>query len=139
LIARAEFVGFDLYPLQIWCNRDRLADVESAQRELVQLAAGRPTFQWIEVGQMGCPQVPVTPRTVRAESLLAIAGGARGLGFFPAQWSPEIGGAIAAVTRDVKALGPAPLPPDAPGRAAPASLRAAGGSYGGAPYVIGAN
>ena len=30
----------------------------------------------------------VTPATVRAESWLAIAGGAHGLGFWPAQWDP---------------------------------------------------
>jgi hypothetical protein len=136
LIARAEVVGFDLYPLQVWCSRDRLGEVYDAQQELVALAQGRPTFQWIETAPMQCPAVQVTPATVRAESLLAIAGGARGLGFFPGEWSPEIGQAIAAVTRDVKALGPALLQPDSPVQVAPAPMRAAARSYGGALYVI---
>src|SRR5205085_11128448 len=139
LIARAEVVGFDLYPLQVWCSRDRVGDVYDAQRELVRLAQGRPTFQWIETAKMQCPSVPVTPATVRAESLLAIAGGARGLGFFPAQWSPAIGQAIAAVTRDVKALGPALLQTDAPAEPSPASIRATARSYGGALYVVAVN
>jgi hypothetical protein len=139
LIARADVVGFDLYPLQTWCNRDRIVDVDSAQRELVQLSAGRPTFQWIEAGPMGCPHLPVTPRAVRAESLLAIVGGAHGLGFFPAQWSPAVGGAIAAMARDVKTLAPALLQPEAPVEAAPSSVRVTARSYGGALYVIAVN
>src|SRR5262249_55857632 len=70
LIARTDVVGFDLYPLQGWCRRDRLVDVYTAQRELTALAGGRPTFQWIEAAGMNCPTDPsvaITPDTVRAE------------------------------------------------------------------------
>lgn len=117
LVARADMVGFDLYPLQNWCRPDRLVDVYLAQRELVELARGRPTYQWIEAAGMTCPHAgptEVTPATVEAESWLAVAGGARGLGFFPpAAWTGDVGGAIARVTGTVRSLGPALLAPDA--------------------------
>jgi hypothetical protein len=117
LIAKADVIGFDLYPLQNWCRPDALPAVYDAQRELVALAAGKPTFQWIETGHMDCPDTPelaVTPTVLRAESWLAIAGGARGLGFFPIGWTGEIGEAIQKVAQDVQALGPALLAADAP-------------------------
>ncbi len=109
LVAAADVVGFDLYPLQEWCRADRLLDVYLAQKELVSLARGKPTFQWIEAAEWRCPggSTAVTPETIRAEAWLAIAGGGRGLGFFPATWSRPVGEAIAAVARDVSRLGPA--------------------------------
>ena len=48
----------------------------------------------------------VTPATVRAESWLAIAGGAHGLGFWPASWDPGMNKVISGVARDVARLGP---------------------------------
>ena len=111
LIAKADMIGFDLYPLQSWCRPERLVDVYHSQRELVDLAQGKPTFQWIEAAGMTCPHggaTAVTPQTVRAESWLAIAGGAKGLGFFPpAAWTGDVGEAIAEVTERVRQLGPA--------------------------------
>jgi hypothetical protein len=116
LIAKADMVGFDLYPLQNWCRPERLVDVYFSQRELVELAKGKPTFQWIEAAGMTCPHdgpTAVTPATVRAESWLAIAGGAKGLGFFPpAAWTGDVGEAIAEVTETVRALGPALTAPE---------------------------
>jgi hypothetical protein len=117
LIAKADVIGFDLYPLQNWCRRDALPAVYDAQRELLQLAAGKPTYQWIETGHMDCPDTPdlhVSPEVLRAEAWLAIAGGARGLGFFPIGWTGDIGEAIRKVALDVQALGPALLAADAP-------------------------
>jgi hypothetical protein len=77
LVAPSDLVGLDLYPLQEFCNADWLPDVARAQQELVALAAGRPTFQWIEARSWRCPKPPldVTPATIRAESWLAVAGG----------------------------------------------------------------
>ncbi len=139
LVARADVVGFDLYPLQEWCRADRLADVYAAQGEVVRLAAGRPTFQWIEAATWRCGGRPqVSPETVRAEAWLAIAGGARGLGFFPAGWSADIAGAIAAIARDVTALGPALLSPDAPVEAT-GGIRAGARFYNGAFYIVAVN
>ena len=79
LIEKSDLGGFDLYPLQEFCDRSWLPDVASAQQELVRFARGRPTFQWIEVSSFKCeaPPLRVTAETVRAESWLAIVGGAR--------------------------------------------------------------
>ena len=112
LVARADVIGFDLYPLQEWCQRGRLVDVELAQRELVQLAAGKPTFQWIEATEMKCRETPgqeVTPETVRAESWLAVIGGAVGLGWFPAAWTAQVEGAIRRVAEETAVLAPSLL------------------------------
>ncbi len=142
LVAKADVIGFDLYPLQNWCRPERLADVYAAQRELVGLAGGKPTFQWIETGHMDCPETPelaVTPATMRAESWLAIAGGARGLGFFPIGWTGENGAAIAAVAQDVQALGPALLAQDAPVSVSTGPVRVGARRLGGALYVFAVN
>jgi hypothetical protein len=116
LIAKADMIGFDLYPLTYWCRTERLVDVYFSQQELVELAKGKPTFQWIEAAGMICPHDgpnAVMPATVRAESWLAIAGGAKGLGFFPpAAWTGDVGEAIAEVTETVRQLGPALTAPE---------------------------
>jgi hypothetical protein len=140
LIARSDMVGFDLYPLQEFCKADWLPDVAFSQRELVQLAGGRPTFQWIETDTLRChaPALKVTPTTVRAESWLAVAGGARGLGFFPADWPADVAPGVAAVSREVSALSAALLSPDAPVSATGpviAGARALNGAF----YVIAVN
>jgi hypothetical protein len=114
LIAKADVIGFDLYPLQEWCRPNRMADVIHSQRELVKLSGDKPTFQWIEAAEWKCPggETAVTPAVVRAESWMAIAGGAHGLGFWPASWPAPNARAIAAVGRDVARLGPAVYAPD---------------------------
>jgi hypothetical protein len=141
LVAKADVVGFDLYPLQEWCRRGRLGDVAAAQRELVRLARGKPTFQWIEAGPMSkcnAPADAVTPDTVRAETLLAVAGGARGMGFFPPQLDGTVVPAIARVTQELDAIAPALLVPPTTVRAdAPLALRAA--RWHGALYVVAVN
>jgi hypothetical protein len=140
LIEQADVVGFDLYPLQEFCAASRLPDVATAQRELVALAAGKPTFQWIEASTWRChrPALRVTPETVRAESWLAIAGGARGLGFFPADWDPAVTPGIAAVSTEATALAGALLAPELPVTAS-APLVAAARAVNGALYVVAVN
>ncbi len=140
LIAKADVIGFDLYPLQEFCRADWLPDVAAAQRELVRLARGRPTFQWIEAQTWKCPQagLRVTPPTVRLESWLSVIGGARGIGFFPADWDPALTPAIAAIAKEVAALGGALLAPGRPASAL-APVLASARSLGGALYVIAAN
>lgn len=120
LIARANVVGFDLYPMQVWCRRTRLADVYEAQRELVKLAQGKPTFQWIETAVMQCPDNPsLVPNaaTVRAESWLAVAGGANGLGFFPYYFGPDVALEIRGIADVVRDLRDVLLAPRAPASA----------------------
>jgi hypothetical protein len=138
LIAKADVIGFDLYPLQEWCRPERMADVFYAQRELVQLSGGKPTFQWIEANDWKCGGAnSVTPATVRAESWLAIAGGAHGLGFWPASWDPGMNKVIAGVGRDVARLGPAVYAPSQ--AAASGRIQLSVRNAGGALYVFAVN
>ncbi len=140
-IDRVEMVGFDLYPLQNWCRKDALAAVYDAQRELVRLAAGKPTFQWIEAGQMEfCLGLEPSPALVRAETWLAIAGGARGIGWFPSYWKPEVAAEIGRLSREIASLAPALLGPEVPvvvDRRSP--VKAGARAHHGAVYVIAAN
>jgi hypothetical protein len=140
LVAQSDLVGLDLYPLQEFCKAGWLPDVARAQQELVALAAGRPTFQWIEARSWHCAAgaLAVTPATIRAESWLAVAGGARGLGFFPADWPAELTPAVAGVADEVAALQPALAEPDAPVSAS-ASVVAAARADAGAFYVVAVN
>jgi hypothetical protein len=140
LIAKSDVVGFDLYPLQEFCSTAWLPAVADAQRQLVQLAGGRPTFQWIEAQTWKChqPSLRVTPATVRAESWLAVAGGARGMGYFPADWDPVVTPAIADFSKNVAALGAGLLGADSP-VSAPSPIVAAARTANGALYVIAVN
>jgi hypothetical protein len=138
LIAKADVVGFDLYPLQEWCKPERMADVFYAQRELVQLAGGKPTFQWIEANDWKCGGASsVTPATVHAESWLAIAGGAHGLGFWPASWDSGMNKVIAGIGRDVARLGPAIYAPSQ--AAASGRIQLSVRNWAGALYVFAIN
>jgi hypothetical protein len=141
LVAKADVVGFDLYPLQELCRRDFLAAVFDAQQALVALAPGKPTFQWIEARELKCPTVAVTPQTVRAESWLALAGGAHGLGFFPKDWDPQVGAAIGAVAARIRQLEPALLTPALPldVDASSPDVRASERDYHGARYLFAVN
>lgn len=140
LVARADMVGFDLYPLQELCRPDLLPWVFDAQQALRALAPGKPTFQWIEVRELRCPQPAdaITPATIRVESWLAIAGGAAGLGFFPGNWSPQATAAIHDVAQRIRQLGPVLLRPPLPVSVEPANawVRASARSYEGATYTI---
>jgi hypothetical protein len=141
LAARADVVGFDLYPLQNWCQRDGFDHVYDAQLEVNRLAAGKPTFQWIEASTMECgdrPGLRVTPRTVQLESWLALAAGAHGLGFFPGSWTGAVATAVTEVTRNVKAVAPALLRPSIRVEASP-PLRASARELNGALYLVLAN
>jgi hypothetical protein len=86
----ADVAGFDLYPLS-HCQSD-LAAVYEAQRAFNRLAGHMPTFQWIETGPIKptyCGGFTMTPAELKAEVWLAIAGGARGIGYFSHTWSPR--------------------------------------------------
>jgi hypothetical protein len=143
LVAPADVVGFDFYPLQELCRRDLVAAVFDAQRELEALAPGKPTFQWIEARGMRCgtnPAVALSPATIRAESWLAIAGGAHGLGFFPADWDLFAAPVVQAIAARVRQLEPALLQPvQAVTVEGGADVRASARTYNGAVYVIAVN
>jgi hypothetical protein len=109
-MAKADVIGFDTYPLEVRCTISQIDNVYWMQRELVQLAQGKPTFQWIEAAPMEhCPGVDPTPGDVRAETWLAIAGGARGIGYFPDYWPEDIRNEVARTNREIVALAPALL------------------------------
>src|SRR5204863_62484 len=62
-----DVLGFDLYPLQVWC-RPAFGDVFDAQAELHNVSGGKPTFQWIEVARRWCSAAaaPLWDATARA-------------------------------------------------------------------------
>lgn len=138
LVHTADVLGFDLYPLQNWCRTDALGAVYDAQRELVELAAGKPTFQWIEARDMDCsdPALTVTPQTLRAETWLAIAGGAHGIGYFPHSWNVEVGDEISRERRELDALGPALLEPAIAATTTSPQVKVGARERNGAVYVI---
>jgi hypothetical protein len=86
----ADVAGFDLYPLG-HCSND-LSAVYNAQRAFGSLVGAMPTFQWIETGPIRpgyCGGFQMTAAELRAEVWLAIAGGARGIGYFTHTWTPD--------------------------------------------------
>jgi hypothetical protein len=143
LAANADILSFDLYPLQNWCKYDgRFHDVFDSQRELVALGGGiKPTFQWIEARHMDCkdPILDPTPQTVRAEVWLSIAGGAHGIGYFPYDWSADIGAEIAQEKTEIETLAPALVDQSIDASANDGSLRVGARQHNGAVYVIAVN
>jgi Fibronectin type III domain len=139
LVASADVLGFDLYPLQNWCRFDSFGDVFDSQLDLVALARGKPTFQWIEARQMDCSgaQLDPTPETLRAEAWLSIAGGAHAIGYFPNNWSPAVGAEIAEVDHEIATLTPALVEPAIAASASLGSTVKVGArDHNGAVYVI---
>jgi hypothetical protein len=143
LVAAADVVGFDLYPLQELCRQDLLPVDFDAQQELQALAPGKATFQWIEVRDMRCGEAPglsISPATIRAESWLSLAAGAHGLAFFPPDWAAFAPAVIRGIAARIHQIEPALLQPAQPvGVEAAPQVRAAARSYHGALYVIAVN
>jgi hypothetical protein len=142
LAAGADVLGFDLYPLQNWCRYDSFGDVFDSQVDLVALARGKPTYQWIEARGMDCrgAQLDPTPETVRAETWLAIAGGAHAIGYFPNNWAPEVGAEIARSSREIQSLVPALVEPaTAASVSLGSTVRVGAREHNGAVYVIAVN
>jgi hypothetical protein len=152
--AKANALGFDVYPLVQACGlgNSSLGLVYGEQRDLVALAGGRPTFQWIETSeQQGSCGSPVTASTVRAEAWLAIAGGARGLGYFTYAWpgggpqsfavSAEVSTAMAEVNAHIQSLAPILLAPLVRSVSSPRSdpVKIGARTFGGRTYLIAVN
>jgi hypothetical protein len=142
LAASADVLGFDLYPLQNWCRWDSFHDVFDSQIDLVSLARGKPTFQWIEARRMDCKgeQLDPTPETVRAESWLSIAAGAHAIGYFPNNWTAAVGAEIARTNREIDNLVSVLVEPNiAASVAVGSSVKAGAREHNGAVYVIAVN
>ena len=100
--SRADMIGFDTYPIESRCRFDLIPTVFTLQKTLIQMSGSKPTFQWIEAGPMEkCFTVDPTTASVRAETWLAIAAGARGIGYFPDVWEQAIRDTITSVDRDI--------------------------------------
>ena len=138
----ADVIGFDTYPIEVRCDIRLIDNVYWMQRELITLTRGKPTFQWIEAGPMEhCRhnQDP-TPEVVRAETWLAIAGGARGIGYFPDWWEESIRDEVRLTNREILALAPALLAPVARANwSVESPVRVAARRYNGATYVVAVN
>jgi hypothetical protein len=142
LVSIPDVVGFDLYPLQVWCRSNAFGDVLDAQHELHTLSGGKPTFQWIEVAPMehNCPSAySPSPATVRAEAWLSIAGGADAIGYFPSNWTRTIGAEIARTNAQITALSPALLSPAGTAKSDNPAVRVAARIMNGALFVIAVN
>jgi hypothetical protein len=137
--ARADIIGFDTYPVEVRCSLDQIDNVYWMQRELIALTGGKPTFQWIEAGPMEhCrANLDPTPAVVRAETWLAIAGGARGIGYFPDYWEEDIRNEVRHSNREIVALAPALLAPVAKASwSIESPVRVGVRRYNGATYVV---
>ena len=142
LAASTDVLGFDLYPLQNWCRFDSFGDVFDSQLDLVALARGKPTYQWIEVRRMDCKgdDLDPSPDTVRAEAWLSIAGGAHAIGYFPNNWSPAVGAEIARTNHDISTLAPALVEPAiAASVSLGSTVKVGARDHNGAVYVIAVN
>ena len=138
----ADVIGFDTYPIEVRCDIRLLDNVYWMQRELITLTRGKPTFQWIEAGPMEhCREnQDPTPEVVRAETWLAIAGGARGIGYFPDWWEESIRNEVRLTNREILALAPALLSPVARANwSVESPVRVAARRYNGATYVVAVN
>jgi hypothetical protein len=138
----ADVIGFDTYPVEVRCSLSFIDNVYWMQRELISLTRGKPTFQWIEAGPMEhCrDNEDPTPTVVRAETWLAIAGGARGIGYFPDWWAEPIRDEVRATNRELLALAPALLAPVAKVNwSIDGAVRIGARRYNGATYVVAVN
>ena len=91
---------------------------------------------------MDCHDPTLNPSTatVHAETWLAIAGGAHAMGYFPYDFSPEIGAQIASDKREIQTLVPALLEPNLPGAdAGSGPVKVGAKEHNGALYVIAVN
>jgi hypothetical protein len=93
--ARAtDVLGYDIYPIYGWNKPEWIHLVDEATARLVELAAGRPVYAWIETskgGQWTGPlenQKDVRPEHIRAEVWMAICRGATAVGYFTHVWKP---------------------------------------------------
>lgn len=141
LTSLANVLGFDLYPLQNWCRTDRFDAVYKAQLELEALAGDKPTYQWIEARQMDCDagSLDPTPASVKAETWLAIAGGADGIGYFPNNWRDDIGAQIRDLNSTITELAPALLSPKQDVQSNQDAVKVGARTLNGAVYVIAVN
>src|SRR5579872_7224862 len=85
----ADALGVDVYPISTTGDPRQIIEVAAAQQALRTLAAGKPTFQWIEVTRpLDDSGATPTPAQIEAEAWIAIVNGARALGWWTNGASP---------------------------------------------------
>jgi hypothetical protein len=143
-IGLASAVGIDVYP--IWNTGDpgQVAQVAAAQQTLQGMAAGRPTFQWIEAIARPGSTVTPSPQAIEAEAWLAIVNGARGLGWWtfgasPFAAEPPALGALRRVDAALDAFAPALVAPPVPVSLSDPTVNAFATQLDGAVYVFAVN
>jgi hypothetical protein len=141
LFARADVIGFDSYPVEIFCQNATIERVYRLQRDLIQIVGPKPTFQWIEAGPMEqCHTLDPTPAMVRGETWLAIAAGAVGIGYFPDIWPEAIRAEVSKLNREIVALAPALLAEQGGASGSSRSpVKVGARKYNGALYIIAVN
>jgi stage II sporulation protein D len=143
LMVLADVLGFGLYPLQAWCRDDAFAHVYDAHRELDAFTGGKPTYQWIETRQMEqCPtnaRLVPTPATVRAETWLAVAGGADAVGYTPNTWPDDVGAEITKLNAELGALAPALLADEGVATSRDDRVKVGARILNGALYIVAVN
>ena len=82
------------------------------------------------------PTLDPTPQTVRAETWLAVAGGAHAIAYFPKDFAPEISAEIAREKREFETLTPALVEPAIDASADNGNVRVGARNHNGAIYVI---
>jgi len=94
-IRAADVVGYDIYPIYGWNKPEWLHLGHEATELLVEMAAGRPVYAWIETGKGGQwtgpleRQKEVTPAHIRAEVWMSICRWATAIGYFTHIWKPS--------------------------------------------------
>jgi Purple acid Phosphatase, N-terminal domain len=141
LFARSDVIGFDSYPVEVFCQNETLERVYRLQRDLIKAIGPKVPFQWIEAGPMEkCHHIDPTPAIVRGETWLAIAGGAVGIGYFPDIWPDAIRAEVAKLNREIVALAPALLAEQGGASGSSRSpVKVGARKYNGALYIIAAN
>ena len=77
---------------------------------------------------------------MRAETWLAIAGGAHAIGYFPNNWTPEVGAEIARSSHEIQSLVPALVEPaTAASVSLGSTVKVGAREHNGAVYVIAVN
>jgi hypothetical protein len=141
LFARSDVIGFDSYPVEVFCQNETIERVYRLQRDLINAVGPKATFQWIEAGPMEkCHKIDPTPAIVRGETWLAIAAGALGIGYFPDIWPDAIRAEVGRLNREIVALAPALLAEQGGAFASSRSpVKVGARKYNGALYIIAAN
>ncbi len=89
-----DIVSFDHYPVTGWNKPNRLPEVGLATRQLVGMARkGQPVWTIIEASDQDLSWTPKntrgpTPAEMRASAWMAIANGAKGIGYFTIAFNP---------------------------------------------------